>query len=87
MAGFAGVSRPQPPGGRIRNPGASQIAADRLSPDMYGRFDAPQGPAQPAQGNYLLLLLFAQDIAHVVTQGMPRDGFNVLDQPHWPVFK
>jgi hypothetical protein len=31
---------------------------------MYGRFDAPQGPAQPAQSNHLLLLVFAQDIAH-----------------------
>ena len=49
-----------------RNPGGSQIAADRLAPDMYGRFNPPQGPAKLAQRNHLLSLLFAQDIAHVV---------------------
>ena len=47
------------------NPGGPQIATDRLPPNVYGRFDAPQRPSQPPQRDHLLLLFFAQDIAHV----------------------
>jgi hypothetical protein len=57
---------PTPGTGRPNgNTGGPQIAADRLPPDVYGLFNAPQRPAQPSQRDDLLSFYFAQDIAHV----------------------
>ena len=48
-----------------RNPRRLQVAAGRFPPDPRRSFNPPQRPAQPPQGNHLLFLFFAQDIAHV----------------------
>jgi hypothetical protein len=76
---FCGCS-PTPSAGRPnRNPGRPQIAADRLPPNMYSGFNAPQRPSQSPQCDDLLSLSLAQDIAHV-DGGYSSRQDNVPDQ-------
>ena len=79
---------PAPPARRPdRNPRRLQVPGSRFPPDACGLLNPPQRPAQPAQGNYLLFLFFAQDIAHVDGAYSPV-RVNVLAQlSHWPVFR
>jgi hypothetical protein len=73
LVGWFCRSAPTPGTGRPnRNTGGPQIAADRLPPDVYGLFNAPQRPAQPPQRDDLLSLFLAQDIAHVDGGYSPR---------------
>jgi hypothetical protein len=55
-----------------RNPGGTQISADRLPPNVDSGFDPPQRPSQPPQRDYLFSLVLAQDIAHVDGGYSPR---------------
>ena len=48
-----------------RNPRRLQVAGGRFPPDACRLLNPPQRPAEPAQGNHLLFLFFAQDIAHI----------------------
>ena len=60
MAGF-GIPLPTPwrSDGNASSP---EIGRGGFAPNVYGSFDAPQGPAQSAQREDLLFLFFAQDI-------------------------
>ena len=80
-------SGPIRPARRTAIPGRLQVPAGRFPPDARGLLNPPQRPAQPAQGNHLLFLFFAQDIAHVDGAYSPV-RVNVLAQlSHWPVFR
>ncbi len=57
-----------------RDPGRFEVSAGRFPPDTGGLLNPPQRPAEPAQGNHLLFLFFAQDIAHVDGAYIPRQG-------------
>ena len=57
-------SGPNRPAAELRSPPPSDTGG-RFPPDVRRSFNAPQRPAEPAQGNHLLFLFFAQDIAHV----------------------
>jgi len=79
---MARFCRHQPPPSSwrsYRNPSGAQIAADRLSTDMYCLFDAPQGPTKPAHAITCCFLSSLKTLL-TLTQGMPCDGFNVCDR-------
>ena len=48
--------------GSARRPSGVQVGARRLAPHTRGQLDAPERPAQPPQRQYLLFLLFVQDV-------------------------
>jgi hypothetical protein len=64
MAGFAVVRPPGLPGGRYRNAGRFKIRCRRLTAYPCFTLNAPPTPAELAQSDDLLLLFFAQNIAH-----------------------
>ena len=55
-----------------RNPCGFQVACRSLTPDPCRFLDAPQRPAQLAQRDDLLSLLFVQEIAHLAEDKSPR---------------
>ena len=71
LAGFAGGSFPPAARRADRNAGRFQVPSGRFPPDSGGLFDAPQRPAELAQGDNLFLFLVAQDIAHVAEDRPP----------------
>jgi len=64
MAGFAVVRPPGLPGANTRMPGRFEIRCRRLTAYPCFTLNAPQTPAELAQGDDLPLLFFAQNIAH-----------------------
>src|SRR6266852_751914 len=48
-----------------RDSGRFEVSAGRFPADTGGSLNSPQRPAEPAQGNHLLFLFVAQDIAHI----------------------